>query len=49
MVKFQKKIPERIIEDRESLYDSNIKLKEKIKDLEKENIKLKTKAHVSEK
>ena len=42
-------MPKQISHDKEHLYEDNIKLKEKIRFLEDQNLKLKTRANIAEK
>lgn len=42
-------MPKQINHDKEHLYEDNIKLKEKIKFLEDQNLKLKTRVNIAEK
>ena len=42
-------VPKQINHDKEHLYEDNMKLKEKIRFLEDQNLKLKTRANIAEK
>lgn len=48
-VSFGRIVPKQISHDKEHLYEDNIKLRDKIRFLEDQNLKLKTRANIAEK